>query len=119
MNLTFVPQAYAQGATASSETSINLGDELTLGIGGGKVSDSFGNIGDLVNILTTNLFFIAGIVLLFTLFLAGFKFMQGTTKGKDEAKQIVSMSIIGFILMFSAYWIVQIVQLITGADIGF
>jgi len=36
---------------------------------------------------------------------------------EEEAKKIFQYAVTGLIVMFSAYWIVQIVELVTGADI--
>jgi uncharacterized membrane protein (Fun14 family) len=35
----------------------------------------------------------------------------------DEGRQKVTMAIIGFVVMFSAYWVIQIVELLTGIAI--
>jgi diacylglycerol kinase len=48
---------------------------------------------------------------------AGISFLQNTDKGKDDAKNLASGAVIGFLVMFSAYWIVQIVQYITKTKI--
>lgn len=71
----------------------------------------------LVNNLVRNIFVIAGVIFFVTVIYAGFKFIQEGAKGKDEARQILTTATIGFILMFTAYWIVKIIALITGADI--
>lgn len=71
----------------------------------------------LVNLIVDNLFVVAGIIIFFMTLLAGFFFITGGKKGLDQAKQILLAVIIGFGLMFGAYWIVQIIQTITGADI--
>lgn len=108
--LSFVTKAHA--------AEVDLGDSFTLGIGEGKVSDVYKTPADLVNLIANNLFIIGGIIIFFMFLLAGFKFMGDTTKGKDEALGIIKTALIGFILMFSAFWIVQILKLITGADIN-
>ena len=61
---------------------------------------------------------IAGGFFVFILIIyAGFQFIKNTEKGKEEAKQIMTIAMTGLIVMFSAYWIVQIVQIVTGTNI--
>lgn len=74
-------------------------------------------LGAFVTLITRNLFVFAGIILFAMLILAGYKFILGGKKGLEEARSLISTAIIGFLIMFSAYWIVQIVQLLTGANI--
>ena len=111
-----VPQAYAQ--CDPSAAGLNLGDCLLLDQSQPDLSvgDIYSDPATLVDILVRNLFIVAGIFLLFILLYAGFKFIYQGTKGKDEAKQIMETAIIGFIVMFSAYWIVQIIRILTGIE---
>lgn len=95
---------------------IPLGDCLKLS-DDTKVSETYTTPAFLVNLLVRNLFVVAGTILFFMILLAGFKFIAGGKKGLDDAKQIMTAALIGFLLMFSAYWIVQIVKLITKTNI--
>lgn len=62
---------------------------------------------------------IAGIVLFVIMVLAGFKILSGATNSKaiDEGKQMITSALIGFIILFAAYWIAQLIQLIFGISI--
>ena len=110
MSFNLVTKAYAA-------SEVDLGLKYTLGIGGAPVKDVYENPADLVNLLVSNLMVIGGVILFFMIILAGFKFIQDTAKGKEEAAKILKSAFIGFIIMFSAFWIVQIVKVITGANI--
>lgn len=81
------------------------------------VGDVYDTPATLTNIVVRNLFVISGIVLFILVFYAGWLFITNESKGKEEAKNIMTAVLIGFILMFSAYWIIQIIKVITGADI--
>lgn len=81
------------------------------------VQDVYTNPAFLVNLLVDNLFVVAGLAIFFMTLLAGFFFITGGKKGLDQAKQILLAVLVGFGIMFGAYWIVQIVKYITGADI--
>lgn len=110
----FVEPVYA--ACGDSTSGLNLGDCLLISPGK-SVSSTYNDPADLVNIIVPNLFVIAGIILFLMIIYAGFKFALQGTKGKDDAKGIIQTVIIGFITMFAAYWIVQIIELLIGQEI--
>lgn len=112
MNFTLVKKAYAA-------SPIPLNRKFTLGIGGDPVESRYDTPADIVNIIVPNLMVAAGIIFFFMFILAAFKFMGDSAKGKEEALNIFKTALIGFILMFAAYWIMQIIKVITGADITF
>lgn len=88
------------------------------GAGSRTVGEVYSTPTVLVNLLIKNLFVFAGIILFIVIIFSGFKFVYQGTKGKDEAKTILTTAITGFILMIVAYWIVQIVKIITGTQIN-
>lgn len=124
MSFSFIPQIYAQGvggqAGAEIEAGINLGEEFKLGASSNvSVADVYKTPADMVNLIANNLFILGGIFFFLMVIYAGFKFIKEDTKAKEEGKKIMKTAIAGFLVMFSAYWIVQIVKVITGANIGF
>jgi ABC-type Na+ efflux pump permease subunit len=115
MSFSLIPKVYA--ACEDVNGGVDLGCKFTLGVGEASVKDVYSTPADLINVLTNNLMVLAGIILFFMIILAGFKFLQDTAKGKEEAAKIMKTAIIGFIVMFSAFWIVQIIKVITGTEI--
>lgn len=101
---------------AGGDGGINLGDCLQLN-DGSTVSSVYDTPATLVNAIITNIFAITGVVLFIMIFVAGFKFVTKGKDGMEDAKKILTNALIGFIVMFSAYWIVQIVSLLTGVNI--
>jgi len=100
-------------------SGINLGDYLKLK-NGDKVSVAYDTPAKLVNLLVSNLFVIAGIILFVFIILAGFKFVSSSdSKGMDESKNIITGVFTGFLVMFCAYWVIQILEAITGVQILF
>lgn len=67
-----------------------------------------------VNTVVRNLFVLSGVLLFAAIILAGLKFAMGPTKAKEESKNIALSAGIGFLIMFSAYWIIQILEILTG-----
>lgn len=78
---------------------------------------------DLASVVTVALgkliFPIAGIILLAYLVWGGFDYLtsMGDPKKAEAGKQKITAAIIGFIIIFVSYWIVQIVDYIFGLEI--
>ena len=76
------------------------------------------NVGSLVSIILQISFALAGIVLLFFFIFGGFSIIAGAGKDNPEqaakGKQAITSALLGFIVVFAAYWIVQLIELVTG-----
>lgn len=81
------------------------------------VGDVYSTPAVLIDLIVRNLFPIAGVILFVMIIFAGFQYITNP-KGPDEARSILEAAIIGLIIMFAAYWILQIVKIITGANVG-
>lgn len=93
-----------------------------------KIGDAFNSpIGNtvgfarLVSIILSNAIVIAGIIMLFLMIGGGIGIIAGAGKGNPEAaargRQAVTAAVIGFIIIFATYWIIQIAEIITGVKI--
>ena len=84
-------------------------------------ASSFGDLGTFVNVLLKNAFMIAGVICLVLLIFGGFGFIvsagSGDTKKMDQGKQTITGALIGLVLIIGAYWIVQIIQILTGVTL--
>lgn len=100
------------------QVNVPLSDKLVLK-NGTPVKDVFNSTDDMINLIVKAIFVAAGVVLLFVIIVAGFSLIQGESKDKDKAKTAMTSATIGFIVMFAAYWIMQIIQIITGLNMGF
>jgi hypothetical protein len=118
MPFPFVPQAYAQCEDIGNSGGIDLGNCLTLD-GTTQVRDVYSTPADIVNVLVGAVFVIGGLLVFYTIFSAGLKFIRSGTKGKDEAKTMLSTAMMGLIVMFIAYWIVRILEVVVRQDIIF
>ena len=95
---------------------LDLGSTLKLS-DGTPVKDIYQTPADLVNLIVPNMFVLGGIIIFGMLILAGYKYIINTSKGAQEAYEIFKNAVIGFVVMFAAYWVVQVIKLVTGADI--
>lgn len=74
-------------------------------------------IGDIIStIFTTYVFYAAGIALLFYLIIGGFQFMlsRGDPKATQAAQSKITNAIIGFVIVFLAFTIVQLIGQLLG-----
>lgn len=98
-----------------SNTNLNLADCYSAGIGSDKtVQGLFNSPTQLINLGVNTIFALSGLIILVLFMYAGYLYIYDTTKGKDQAREMLTTALKGFLLMFSAYWIVQIILSITG-----
>ncbi len=75
--------------------------------------------GGIVSEILKFAFPLAGIILFVMLVMAGFKMLTGATTAKntEEGKNMITTAILGFIILFAAYWIAQLIEIIFGINI--
>jgi len=75
-------------------------------------------IGNLVSIVITSSFVISGIILLFFFVIGGISLISGAGNDNPESvekgKKAVTSALIGFIIIFVAYWLIRIIEVISG-----
>ncbi len=99
--------------------AFNIGDEFKLGGEAIAGKTGYKSLGDFISSVLPNVYIIAGIILFFLIFLGGFGML---TAGGDPEKlaqggKAVTAAIIGFLLIFASYWIIQIIEVLTGISI--
>lgn len=90
----------------------------TLGTAFGSPIGQTISIGDLIGVLLSAALTIAGVIMLFLFIGGGLMIIasatSGDSKGAANGKQAVTWALIGFIIIFTAYWFIRIIELITG-----
>jgi hypothetical protein len=85
------------------------------------LSQSFATPGAFISLLLKNIFTLAGIILLALLVFGGLTFVIGAGSGDpkktDQAKSTITNSLIGFLIIFASFFIIQIIEVITGLSI--
>ncbi len=85
------------------------------------VNVNFDNFGKLVSVLLANVYILAAVLLFFLLIFGGIRVIIGAGEnnpGKtEEGKKAVTAAIIGFLLIFFSYWIIQLIEVATGLKI--
>lgn len=95
----------------------NLGDCLTLK--SGTVASQYPDAGSLLNNIIPNVYVAAGVVIFFMILFGGYSILSGGSDSHklDEGKKVITSAIIGLIVLFASYWIIQLIQVITGVPI--
>lgn len=75
--------------------------------------------GGIVNKALDFIFPLAGLILFFMLVWGGFEMLIGapTKKSMESGRNRVTAAIVGFLLLFSSYWIWQIIEIVFGVKI--
>ncbi len=98
---------------------VNIGDMFQLG--GRSIREVYPNFGTLFSTILFNVYTFAGIILLALLIFGGINLILGA--GKKESGQIqkgqkaINSALIGFAIIFASYFIIQLIETITGAKI--
>jgi hypothetical protein len=81
------------------------------------------SLGEIVSSLLPNIYVVAGVILFFLLVGGGLMFIissgQQNPEGASKGMQAVTAALLGFLIIFASYWIMQIIQFITGVNLGF
>lgn len=83
------------------------------------IADQIATPAGLISRLLLFAFPIAGILMLLMLVWGGFEILSGATNKKslDSGKNRIKAGIAGFMLLFTSYWIVQVIEVVLGIQI--
>jgi hypothetical protein len=75
-------------------------------------------LGDLVSLVLKISFVVSGVLILLLMIFAGFTIIasagQNNPEGAKKGQQAATAAALGFAIVFVAYWIVRLIELITG-----
>jgi len=79
---------------------------------------SGGTISDIINVIVSIVFPVAGFALLIYLIVGGYRYLLsgGDPKSVQAAKGIITQALVGFLIIFFAFWIVIITAEILGLE---
>lgn len=79
----------------------------------------FGSIGAVLTTLLPNLLIVAGLLTFLYLIFGGFKYLTagGDEKAVTAAKSMLTNAVVGLIIIFCAWWIIHIIEIIFGISI--
>jgi len=85
----------------------------------GKINIKDTDIGRIISALLPYLFAIAGLILFVFLIIGGFELLTsgGNPETTKKAQGRITSALIGFLIIFLAYWLAQILEVIFGIQI--
>jgi len=85
----------------------------------GKIDVRNTDVGKIISALLPYIFAISGIILFIFLILGGFELLTsgGNPEKAKKAQGRITSALIGFLIIFLAYWITQILEVIFGISI--
>ena len=89
-------------------------------ISGPLPSGKFKTLADLINNARVIIFPVAGILLLAYLIWGGFDFLtsMGDPKKAESGRNKITQAIVGFLIIFAAYWLTQLIVFLFGLNRG-
>lgn len=101
--------------------SVDIGQKFIIG-GDKPISDTasgYATLGGFISSILPNIYIISGIILLFLLLFGGLITIinSDNPEAQEKGKQTITAAIIGFLLVFGSFWIIQIIQVLTGVNI--
>lgn len=81
---------------------------------------NFPTIGSFINTLIPNIFVISGVIFFIIFIYAGFAMIAAGQAEPEKWKKIqavMSSALVGLIIIFVAYWIIKIIEIVTGLNI--
>ncbi len=100
-----------------SDKTINLGD--CLNFQNSTANQAYPNFASLINNILPNLYIAASLIIFFFIFLGGFTIIanSGNPDKQNEGKKTITGALIGFLIVILSYFIIQIIEIITGIPI--
>lgn len=95
----------------------NLGQALQFQ--GEGAETAYPNISTLISNILPNIYILAGLILLFGIIFGGFTMIAnaGNKEKQQQGKEVITKSLLGFGIIFASYWLIQIIQILTGINI--
>ncbi len=98
---------------------IDIGQSFLFnGRGIGEIPE-YNSLGAFISSLLPNVYIIAGLILFFLIIFSGYGLLSagGDPEKLKQSSKVLTATITGFIIIFASYWIIQIIEVITGIPI--
>jgi len=102
--------------------AFNIGEQFWLKENQGiETKPAYQSLGGFISAILPNVYVVAGVIAFILALIAGLMFIINASKGEGEqAKKwqgALTVSIAGLLIIFLSYWIIQIIETITGIKI--
>jgi hypothetical protein len=98
-------------------TPIPIGTTL---FGGASKFQSLDSIGGIISLFLNGAFVLSGLILLFFFILGGIGMISSAGESDpqkaEQAKKTITSALIGFVIVFTSYWIVKLISSLLGVE---
>jgi hypothetical protein len=86
---------------------------------GTSANNQYTSTSSLINNILPNVYIAGGIVIFFMILMGGFTVIAnaGDSHKMEDGKKTITSAIIGLLVLFGSYWIIQLIQIVTGVSI--
>ena len=79
----------------------------------------YGTIGKFVSVVLPNVYVLAGLIMFFLILLGGIGLISagGDPEKLSAGSKKITIAIIGFVIIFVSYWIIQIIEILTNLTV--
>lgn len=98
--------------------AVNIGESFTFQEGA-TAAESFTDFGSLITQWLPNVYVVSGIILFFLVLFGGVRMVMnaGNQEKIQQGQKVLTSALVGFGILFGSYWIIQIIQVLTGIPI--
>ena len=93
---------------------VKIGDVFEVEPGKGIEGNWFATPGDLITIIVKNAYIVGGLIVFFLLIFGGVSYIlnvgSGDAKKVAQGTKAIGTALVGFLVLFASYWIIQIIQ---------
>ena len=98
---------------------IDIGEEYRLTSSNGV--EDIGPLGNLVSSLLSNIYVFAGLAFFALIIYGGMHIIFSSDRDRLESlvksQKLITAALIGFLIIFASYWIIQVISYVTGYEI--
>ena len=103
------------------QLAVDIGTEFKLkkDVAIGDSSSGYGSIGEFLSAILPNIYVVASLILFILLIAGGFAIIAAGDNPQQKGKgaKAVTSAVIGFIIIFASFWIIKLIEFITGVEI--
>ena len=103
------------------QLAVDIGEQFKLKghTGIGDPSSGYGSIGEFISVILPNVYVIASLILFVLIIGGGFAIITSGNDPQQKGKgaKAVTSAVIGFVIIFASYWIIKLIEFLTGIDI--
>jgi ABC-type Na+ efflux pump permease subunit len=101
--------------------AFDIGEQFKLkgNVGIGSQTSPYQTVGGFISLILPNVYIAASLILFILLIAGGFAIMSSGSDPQKKAKgaKAVTSAVVGFIIIFTSFWLIKLIEFLTGINI--